>query len=168
MDFPQIISLILAPAVLLSVVTLLLLSIYTRLAAILSKLKTLDLEIFSFLSIPATNFIKSRSTLIKAQSLALLSRAKILQIAIYFYESSLLVLMVSGLFIALTSVSIVFIPISLVFIAIGIVDFGLGICFALKEVSVCVSTSFIEVDQIKVMDEMISGAGVVNCPQVTF
>jgi hypothetical protein len=163
----QVISLMVAPVVLISAAAMLLGSIYVRLAACISRTRSFDSKIQSILekkikNTSATSMVSDLYTRqirsIRNQGQSILSRAKKLQSAIYMFEITVISMIVTGMMAALSLVNeATFVPLTLVTMIMGMLFLLGGVYFSMKEALETlgpVETEFLQVVELSLEEDL--------------
>jgi hypothetical protein len=153
----HVVSLMVAPVVLITASALLLGSIYSRLAACISRTRVFDARIQQILEkkiqgniTQKLNELYNRQTrAIRNQGEEVLARAKKLQSAIYMFEITVVMMILTGMMAALSLVSEqTFVPLTLVVMIIGMLFLLGGAVLSMQETSLSlgpVETEFLQV-----------------------
>lgn len=163
----QVISLMVAPVVLISAAAMLLGSIYGRLAACISRTRSFDSKIQSILekkikntsaTSMASNLYTRQIRSIRNQGQSILSRAKKLQSAIYMFEITVISMIVTGMMAALSLVNeATFVPLTLVTMIMGMLFLLGGVYFSMKEALETlgpVETEFLQVVELSLEEDL--------------
>jgi Flp pilus assembly protein TadB len=141
-------SLIVAPVVMITACALLLGVYYSRLTAKIHRARTVDKKITDFIEYKLRNQEQSilddqnnrNFRFLKNECEALLTSAKKNQTSIYTLEGSILLMILTSFFAALTLVlETVFIPLTLLMIVIGMSSMFAAICVSFSETRECLN-----------------------------
>ena len=162
----QVVSLMVAPVVLISAAAILLGSIYGRLGSCIGRTRAFDSNIQSILekkysqntSAKLSDLYNRQIRSIKNQGQAVLSRAQKLQSAIYMFEITVLSMILTGMMAALSLVNeATFVPLTLVTMIIGMLFLLVGVIHSIREAFETlgpVETEFLQVVELSLEEDM--------------
>jgi hypothetical protein len=161
----QVVGLMVAPVVLISSSALLLGSIYSRLAACIGRTRHFDAQVQKIIEKRISGGMNSKLSelytrqvrSIRNQGEAVLKRARKLQTAIYMFEITVCLMILTGMMAALSLVNEgTFVPLTLVVMILGMLFLLAGAVFSMQETALSlgpVETEFLQVVELTLEDE---------------